>query len=451
MDLFSASGRTPVSGTADTVRPSMSRRSLLRGAVMGAGAVAVGPLLSACGGNKSGGSSGSGSKTVTFGSNAAVPQPKGAYETLFTAAGKETGLTIKPNWVDHNTFQQNISTYLQGNPDDVFNWFAGERMQFFAGQGLVSSVDDVWTSIGANYTDAMKAQSKGADGHYYLVPFDYYPWAVFYSKSLFKSKGYTVPTTWDDYIALAKKMKGDGLIPIAFTDKDGWPAMGTFDYLNMRMNGFDFHINLMRNGDKWNTPQVKSVFDQWKQLIPYYSPGFLGLTWQEGAQQLLNQKAGMMVLGLDQIGTIFTGDKANDLGFFPFPEVNSAYGQEAVEAPIDGMMVAKSPKNKAGAFKLLEYLGTAKAQQLWLGTNPADIATANGVDTSKYTAPQNAAVQLITSAKSLSQFMDRDTRPDFADPVMLPAIQKFLNSPGDISGILSDVDKQAKSIWASGG
>ena len=449
MDHFSASGRTPKSGAASGVQP-LSRRSLLRGAVMGVGAVAAGPLLAACGGDGDGGGKGGGT-TVTFGSNAAVPQPKGAYQTLFAAAGKKTGLTVKPNWVDHNTFQQNISTYLQGNPDDVFNWFAGERMQFFAGQGLVSNVDDVWTTIGGHYTDAMKAQSKGTDGHYYLVPFDYYPWAVFYSKSLWRSKGYTAPTTWDEYVALAKKMKGDGIIPIAFTDKDGWPAMGTFDYLNMRTNGFTFHIDLMRNGDKWNSPQVKAVFDRWRELIPYYSPGFLGLTWQEGAQQLLGGKAGMMVIGLDQIGTIFTGDKADDLGFFAFPEMDPANGQDAVEAPIDGMMVARSPKNKAGAFKLLEYLGTAEAQQLWLGTNPADIATATGVDTSRYTAPQQAAVKLITGAKNLSQFMDRDTRPDFADPVMLPAIQKFLHSPGDVSGILSSVDKQAKSIWAAGG
>lgn len=427
---------------------TLSRRGLLRGAAFGAGAAALSPLIAACGGGGSG--SKGGGKTVTFGSNAAVPQPKGAYETLFAAAEKATGLTVKPNWVDHNTFQQNISTYLQGNPDDVFDWFAGERMQFFAGQGLVSNVDDVWTKIGGSYTAAMQAQSKGADGHYYLVPFDYYPWAVFYSKSLFQAKGYQPPTSWDDYITLAKKMKTDGIIPIAFTDKDGWPAMGTFDYLNMRINGFDFHIDLMRKGDKWNTPQVKAVFDQWRELLPYYSPGALGLTWQEGAQQLLNHQAGMMVIGLDQIGTIFTGAKADDLGFFAFPEINPAYGQDAVEAPIDGFMVSHSPKNKTGAFTLLEYLGTAQAQQLWLGSNPADIATAKGVDTAKYTAPQNAATQLINGAKQLSQFMDRDTRPDFADPVMIPAIQKFLNGPGDIASVLSSIDKQAKSIWASG-
>jgi multiple sugar transport system substrate-binding protein len=436
---------------ADTIRQGFSRRSLLRGALMGAGAMAATPLLAACGSGGGGSAGSSGSKTVSFGSNAAVPQPKGAYETLFAQAKKSTGYTVDVNWVDHNTFQTNITTYLQGNPQDAFNWFAGERMQFFADQGLVGQIDDVWAKIGGNYTDAMKAQSKGSDGHYYFVPFDYYPWAVYYSKSLWASKGYTEPTTWDEYIALAKKMKSDGLIPIAFTDKDGWPAMGTFDYLNMRINGFESHINLMRSGQGWNTPAVAAVFDQWKQLIPYYSSGFLGLTWQEGAAQLLNKQAGMMVLGLDQIGTIFTGASADDLGFFAFPEINPTWGQDSVEAPIDGMMLSHSPKNRTGAVALLEYLGTAPAQQLWLGSNPADIATANGVDTSKYTQPQTASVALIQKATHISQFMDRDTRPDFADPVMLPAIQQFLNDPGSIGSILSNVDKQAKSIWSSNG
>ena len=132
---------------------------------------------------------------MTFGSNAAVPQPKGAYETLFAAAGKETGLTVKPNWVDHNTFQQNISTLPAGQP--------GRRVQLVRRRAHAvlrrrraspCTIDDVWEKIGANYTDAMKAQSKGKDGNYYLVPFDYYPWAVFYSKSLWQAKGYTAPT-----------------------------------------------------------------------------------------------------------------------------------------------------------------------------------------------------------------------------------------------------------------
>ena len=48
----------------------------------------------------------------------------------------------------------------------------------------------------------------------------------------------------DEFVALANKMSKDGT-PVAFCDKDGWPAMGTFDYINMRLNGYDFHKSLM--------------------------------------------------------------------------------------------------------------------------------------------------------------------------------------------------------------
>ena len=68
-------------------------------------------------------------------------------------------------------------------------------------------------------------------------------------------------------------MQADGLTPIAFTDKDGWPAMGTFDILNMRINGYEFHVSLMAGKEAWDGPQVKAVFNQWTELLPYYSAG----------------------------------------------------------------------------------------------------------------------------------------------------------------------------------
>ena len=68
-----------------------------------------------------------------------------------------------------------------------------------------------------------------------------------------------------------------------------------------------------------------------------------------------------MVLGLDQIGTIFTGDNADDLGLLPVPRDQPALRPgRGRGADRRLMMVDKSPKNQAGAVKLLEYLGTAK-------------------------------------------------------------------------------------------
>src|SRR3954464_298460 len=387
--------------------------------------------------------------TVSVGSNASDPVPKAAYGAVFKAFTKKTGTKLSVNTVDHNTFQEQINTYLQGQPQDVFTWFAGYRMQFFAQKGLLSPIDDVWASLKPQFSPALQAASKGLDGHYYFVPIYNYPWAVFYRKSVFKQHGYKVPKTWDQFVALAKQMKTDGLTPIAFTDKDGWPAMGTFDILNMRINGYRFHIRLMGGKESWNSPQVKQVFQHWQEILPYTSSGALGLTWQEGAQQLISKQAGMYLLGS------FVGQQATkaadhaDLDFFAFPQINPAHGQDSIDAPIDGFLMSKKAKNKAGAKLLLKYLGSSQAENIYLRTDSNDVATNKQASKAHYNALQKKSAALIAGTKHIAQYMDRDTRPDFASTVMIPALQQFLNKPNDINGLVSSIQKQKKSIFGS--
>jgi multiple sugar transport system substrate-binding protein len=182
--------------------------------------------------------------------------------------------------------------------------------------------------------------------------------------------------------------------------------------------------------------------------LPYNQEGALGRTWQEAAQSLLQKKTGMYLLGMF-VGQQFTGADAADLDFFPFPVINSTYGQDAVEAPIDGFMVSKKVKNSAGAKDLLRYLASAEAQVAYLKSDPNNVATNSKADTSGYTALQKKAVELVGGAKSISQFLDRDTRPDFATTVMIPALQQFLNKPDDVDGLLKNIEAQKKTIFSS--
>src|SRR6476619_1357191 len=418
----------PATDRREVGNPTLSRRGLFAGGLAGAaalygltaGGAAARSLSPALRGALAAG-------TVSFGSNGSDPVPKKAYANVFKAFTKKTGIDVKVNTVDHNTFQEQINTYLQGQPQDVFTWFAGYRMQFFASKGLLSPLDDVWAPLKSQFAPAFQNASKGADGHYYFVPVYAYPWAVHYRKSVFKANGYTVPTTWDQFVALLKKMKADGMTPLAFTDKDGWPAMGTFDILNMRLNGYDFHIRLMAGKARWDGPQVKKVFNQWRELLPYTSEGALGLTWQEGAQQLLNKEAGMYMLGTF-VGQQFTkpADRA-DLDFFAYPALNPKWGQDSIDAPIDGFLMSKKAKNTDQAKALLKYLGTAAAENIYLASDPNNIGANNGANKAKYNAIQKKSALLIAKSAHIAQFLDRDTRPDFASTVMIPALQTFLD------------------------
>ena len=421
---------------------------------LGAGAVALGTLgLAACGGSSSSdsasGGGGSATGTVTFGSNASDAVPKKAFEDTFAAYKSSGGGDVKVNTVDHNTFQEQINNYLQGRPDDVFTWFAGYRMRFFAKKGLVGDVSNVWEKIGGGFTDAIKQASTGEDGKQYFVPLYNYPWAVHYRKSVWQEKGYTAPKTLDEFTALSTKMQADGLAPIAFGDSDGWPAMGTFDYLNMRINGYDFHINLMAGKEAWDSPQVATVFDTWRRLLEISQSNSLGRTWQEAAQTVAQKKSGMYLLGTF-VGQQFTeGAERDDLDFFPFPVVDSSVGADSVEAPIDGFMMAKRPKNADGAKNLLEFLGSAKAENTYLATDSNDVAVHKEADTSKYNALQKKASELIGSAKSISQFLDRDADPTFASTVAIPAFQSFIKNPADAASIAKSMEQQKKSIYQS--
>jgi multiple sugar transport system substrate-binding protein len=445
---------------ASLVPPSVAatgigRRSLLKGALAGAGFLGASGLLAACG---SGGSSGSGgsaggggteaaSGTLTFGSNQSDAVPKAAYAQL-VAGFNDPNIKVTTNTVDHNTFQENINTYLQGQPDDVFTWFAGYRMKFFAAQGLVGDISDVWQNV-QGMPDAIKAASTGDDGKQYFIPFDNYPWAVFYRPSVFQAKGYQVPKTLDELVTLSTQMQKDGLIPIAFADKDGWPAMGTFDQLDLRINGYDFHVNLMAGKEAWDSAQVKKVFDTWNRLVPFQQPDSLGRTWQEAAQSLQQKKAGMYVLGMF-VGQQFNkGADQEDLDFFAFPEVDSTVGTSAIEAPIDGFMMAAKPKNEPAAKKFLAYLGTPGAEDTYVKSDPTVIAVNTGADTSGYTNLQKKAVDFVRNAKQISQFLDRDTRPDFASTVMIPALQQYIKTPNDIDGLTKSIESQKKSIFTS--
>jgi len=386
--------------------------------------------------------------TVTLASyeeNAGIPA-LAADTKLFT---KATGIDVKTHTFAHGPFQEQINSYLQGHPDDVFTWFAGYRMQFFASKGLATPIDDVWKILTPQMPPAFKAASTGLDGHQYFVPNKNYPWAVYYRKSLWKEKGYTAPRTWAQFVALAKKMQNDGLTPIAFTDKDGWPPMGWFDIINMRINGYDYHVRLMAGKQSWDSPQVKAVFTKWRELFPYYSEGTLGLTWQDGAAQLENKQAGMFLLGGFLTGAMKPAN-AKDVDFFPFPVINPRWGQDSIDAPIDGYMVSKSPKNLAGAKKLVGFLGTAPAIDAYLKINSGNLGSNRRTNTAKYSPLQKKEAKLIAATKHIAEYMDRDTRPDFASTVMIPSLQSFISDQGsNIPKLVQSIEKQKKAIFGT--
>ena len=85
----------------------------------------------------------------------------------------------------------------------------------------------------------------------------------------------------------------------------------------------------------------------------------------------------------------------DDIDFFTFPALDPTIGADALDAPIDGFMMAAKPKDDERAKALLTWLGSQEAGTSTCKTDPTTLVANSGVDTARYTALQKKAAELV--------------------------------------------------------
>jgi multiple sugar transport system substrate-binding protein len=421
----------------------VSRRTLIKGAALGGIGIAGGAtVLSSCGSKASG--------PMSFGARTVDESPTKQLKALVAAYEKKSGNKVTYNATESNAFQNNLSQYLQGTPDDAFQWMAGFRMQFFAEQGLLEDISDVWKSIGDQYDNSYKIASTGLDGKQYFVPQSWYPWGLHYRKSMVKDLGLDPENvaTWDDLLKMFDAMKKKGLVGFAAGDKGGWEAMGTFDIINARVNGYQFHVDLLAGREKWTDARVLDVFKHWEMLLPYTNKNVLDLEWDGAMQLLLQKKAGSTLMGSWFGGNFKEKSQADydDLWIVPFPEINPEHGVDTIDAPIDGFCVAANGSNTAVGKDFIKFAGDKEGMQAMLDTGVPMTSANKNQDTSTYDPFQKQQLNVMSQAKYITQFLDRDTRPDFAGPVVGPALQSWFKNPKDVNKIVDSLQQQWEAL-----
>ena len=430
------------------VNNGISRRSVLKGAAIGgAGLVAGGSLLAGCGKKQV-----TGDVRFTIRGNLSDAGAKIAIAANDAYTAK-TGNKVISQAVNSDDFQNNFVQILQGTPDDAFGWMAGWRTNARADAGLLADVSEQVKALGSSLSAAaIQGATNPSDGKQYIIPTTYYPWGLHYRKSTMQELGLNPESiaTWDDLIKLCEATQKKGLVGYALGDKGGWEAMGTFDILNMRLNGYQFHIDLLNGKEQWTDAKVVEVFNHMGELIPFMNKNVLDISWDGMRDLLLQKKCGAMMMGSWFANDFLAKSQADydDLWIVPFPEINPEHGRDTIDAPIDGLCVAANGENAEGGKELVKWLASKEGMQARLDSGNTFTSANSGQDTSSYDPFQKQQLAVMGEAKYITQFLDRDTRQDFANPVVAPAIQNFLRAPKDITKILEGVQAQWDALPA---
>lgn len=377
-------------------------------------------------------------------SNQADPAPRAMVEKLvelFEKAHPE--VDVKVNTYDHEAYKTALRNWLVTSPPDVVFWFAGNRMKQFVERDLFEDVTSMWRQNNLEAAMPGASASMSLNNKKWGIPYTYYNWGIYYRTDIFNRYGLSEPKTWNELLNVCRTLRSNGIIPVTIGTKYLWTAAGWFDYLNMRVNGYDFHIDLMDGKIPYTDDRVREVFNYWAQLVEAncFIEDHASYSWQEAQPFLYRGEAAMYLIGNFIVGSIPDDVKPN-ISFFQFPVIKPglALGEDA---PTDTLHIPARAKNKADARKFLLFASRADVQ-----TELNEILVQ--LPTNKNARPKNDPflnkAQDMLAQSQTAQFYDRDTDPDMAKEGM-KGFQEFMVNPNRVDAILKRLETKRKSVF----
>ena len=352
---------------------------------------------------------------------------------------------------EQSSYKTKLNTAMaSGNPPDVFYTLPGGFLGAFVDGGQMYALDgdlakDGW---GASFLESALAQTS-KNGHAYAVPVDVDSAVFWYDKALFTEKGWEVPKTYDELLALSEKIKADGLIPLSLGNKDSWPATFWFQYLEMRLKGSGAITAFVNKAaDATIMPEATAAFERIAELSSkgYFPVGFNGMSDQEANMLFLNGQAAMLLNGTWQIGASKDAPEGFELGSFPFPSVEGGKGDQSdVLAGVAAAFgISEKAQNKADAVTLLKFLTSPEVMTKYVELRKT-MVTVKDATTEAAAGPVLYGIShdLMSAAGHLDPFYDT-AMPPKATNTYYTSLQGVLDGsvkPADAAQRLEDALK----------
>jgi alpha-glucoside transport system substrate-binding protein len=216
---------------------------------------------------------------------------------------------------------------------------------------------------------------------------------IWYPIKAFEAKGYKVPTTWDELIALSDKIVADGTNPWCVSaggpgTATGWQITDWIEEVVLKTKGLDYYNKWISHEITFQDPGIKDAFDKYVGKI-FFTPKYVygGNTAIVATDQktpmdpmfkddLANPQCWMQKIPTWYGPDFFPDQRASsqpskyvigtDIGIFPFPTIDPA--QKNAEGSADTLMVlVDRPEVRAVA----QFLATPEGIQNWIRAGSA--------------------------------------------------------------------------------
>ncbi len=324
---------------------------------------------------------------------------------------------------EQSAYKTKLQTAMaSGNAPDVFYSLPGGFLKAFVDSGQVAKLDDELAKDGWGDGFIPSALSAVAfDGGTYAVPIDLDAAAVWYNKKMFAANNWSVPATWDEFLALCETIKAANIVPLALGNKDSWPATFWFQYGMLRAKGAGV-MDAFVAGDAGATflPEGVQAAGLISELASkqYFPQGANGMSAAEGNILFINGQAAMVLNGTWQIGMSADAGDDFELGYFPFPTLSGGQGDpsDAIAGVAATFAMSEKAADKEAGLTFLRYITSEPVMRKYVEMRKT-MVTLKGATTADVAGPVLAGVvaDVIEKATNLDGFYDTAMAPKAAD------------------------------------
>lgn len=191
------------------------------------------------------------------------------------------------------------SRVMSGNPPTAAQ-VKGAAIQEWAQAGKLANIDalaraDRWDAV----LPPIVADTMKFNGHYVAAPLNVHRvnWLWVNADALRKANA-RLPTTWDEFFAVAEAMRRAGIAPLA-TAGQSWLDLGTFETVVIGIAGPDFYRRAFMELDPaaLDSPQMEQVLLTFRRLKRYTDPKTTTRDWVAATGALIRGEAGMQLMG----------------------------------------------------------------------------------------------------------------------------------------------------------
>lgn len=297
--------------------------------------------------------------------------------------GAEVLRTIAPSIGIRDSYRLAVSAGK--TPDLAYTWPAASVLSGYARVGALAPLDDYYAKYGWDQVNAFYKGRNSYQGNVYGLPMEQDLMGVYYNKDLFKENGLAVPKTYAEFEALAGALKDKQIIPVAFGNRDRWPATNTFSLVLGLTAGRDLEEKVLFGDEAWTNPaflKAAQTFQDWAKA-DYFPRGFNGVGYDEANALFLSGRAAMTITGTWVLQDMIRGAKF-DMGVFMLPPIAEgvASGTMWGEGSQWQLSAAATPAVRDAAAAYLDCLVSPESRQVWvqkgytvpIGTTPAELA-----------------------------------------------------------------------------